>query len=148
MARLEALLLCDLIVKGPDGKVQIQGIFDRISAAKFPAQHRAMWAYFRFFVDEKERGDTENHMLSFMVRRPNGANKALPSVHIQVKGPPGEAKVEGQIQMQGLPIHEKGEHWFDLYFDDKRIGSYKFSGTLLPSAKRTTKKGRGHESVH
>jgi hypothetical protein len=50
--RLQALLLCDLIVRGPDGKNQLQGVFDVIFCRDFPAQHASLWLYFRFPVQQ------------------------------------------------------------------------------------------------
>lgn len=138
MARLEALLLCDLVVVAPDGKYQLQGVFEKIWAAALPAQHRSMWIYFRFFVNEDEP-DGGQHTLTFILRRPSGTQERLPELQAQ---PSEGGKIEGNIQLQGLPLHEEGEHWFELYFDAEMVGSSRFA------VERVTTGERSHETVH
>jgi hypothetical protein len=122
MPRLEALLLCDLIVQGPDQKVQLQGIFDTIFAPALPAQHASMWVYFRFYVGEVSPPEPK-HRLMFVLRRPSGVSETLPELPCQDFG----GKVEGNVRFQGLPLIESGEHWLELYCDAEKIGAYRLS---------------------
>ena len=52
MTKLQALLLCDLVVTTPEGKVQLQGLFDVINTFQLPTRHGRMWVFFRFLMEE------------------------------------------------------------------------------------------------
>src|SRR6266571_2643767 len=121
MARLEALLLCDLHVFGPDGKVQLQGIFDRIFVQSFPASHRSAWLYFRFFVETASKAPYM--LVSFSISRPNGITEKLG----EFKAPIGYGgKVEGSLALKNFPLYGEGDHSIDLYTSGEKVGSYKF----------------------
>jgi Family of unknown function (DUF6941) len=80
-ARLEALLMCDTVVFGPDGKIQLQGIFDRIFASSFPAAHRMAWVYFRFVLDKPEAPYVNVH---FRIQRPNGMTEKMGELKVRL----------------------------------------------------------------
>jgi len=81
MARLEALLMCDTVVVASDGKIQLQGIFDRIFTDALPASHRMAWLYFRFVIDKPKAPYTLVH---FSVRRPNGFTEKMAELKVPV----------------------------------------------------------------
>ena len=137
-ARLEALLMCDTIVLAPDGKIQLQGIFDRIFAASLPASHRIAWLYFRFVLEKPKAPYSVVH---FSINRPNGLAEKMAELKVPVAA---DGKVEGSVALQNFPLHGEGYHSIDLYIGDEKVGSYRFLVELVKSglgAKR-------HESLN
>jgi hypothetical protein len=49
---LIALILCDAIVSGPEGKTTIYGIFDKIYGKDFPIRHPLFGVFWKCFVPE------------------------------------------------------------------------------------------------
>ena len=127
MARLEALLMCDIVVFAPDGKIQLQGIFDRIVANSFPASHPMAWLYFRFRLDEPKAPYTN---VQFSINTPNGLTEKMAELKVQV-GPDGKA--EGSIALQNFPLRAEGFHSIDLYVAEEKIGSFRFLAELAKS---------------
>jgi len=117
MVKLQALLLCDLVVRAPDGKLQLQGIFHVIHVRSLPAQHPAMWLYFRFLVERLSSNGQDTIVVLF--KRPSGETEKLPELRVQLDGD----SVEGQLQLRGLPLMEEGVHSFELYFNEELVGS-------------------------
>ena len=66
--------MCDTIVIAPDGKVQLQGIFDRILTGALPASHRIAWLYFRFVIENSKAPYTKVH---FAINRPNNFTEKM-----------------------------------------------------------------------
>jgi hypothetical protein len=50
--KLLAFLLCDNATRGPDGKVTLQGLFDRIIAPRTPREAKLFFVYYRVVVEE------------------------------------------------------------------------------------------------
>jgi hypothetical protein len=133
MSRLEALLLCDLAVVGPDRKLQLQGIFDTVIVGGFPAQHQRAWIYFRFYP-EMNRPDGGNHQLRLQLLRPSGIRESMPELRVE---PDINGKVEGFVEMRGMPLLEEGQHRFELYFDDEEIGYCQFEAKRASAPEQT-----------
>jgi len=126
-ARLEAILMCDTVVMAPDGKIQLQGIFDRIFAISLPASHRVAWLYFRFLLDKPKAPYTVVH---FSINRPNGMTEKM----AELKVPVGvDGKVEGNVALQNFPLHGEGYHSIDLFVGEEKLGSYRFLVELIKS---------------
>ena len=122
MHRLEALLLCDLVVIGPDGKLQLQGVFDTVMVKSLPAQHQRAWIYFRFYPD-LEHPNGGDHQLRFQLHRPDGTNESMPEMRAE---PDVSGKIEGFLEMRGMPLLHEGEHRFELYVDGGEAGYCRF----------------------
>lgn len=122
MIRLEAILLCDQVVRQNSGKLQLQGIFDRIYSLRVPARHAEMCLYFRFFVESEDLEGNASQLV-FILHRPKGTTEQLPTLTAKIDE---NGKIEGVIQLQGLPLNDWGEYFIKLYFNDKEVGSYRF----------------------
>ncbi len=124
MTQLQALLLCDLVVTTPEGKVQLQGLFDVIHTRNLPTRHNQMWVFFRFCLQNSEREDLgTTHTMRLFLQRPNGETERLPQMDVKVGH---HETVQGYIQLQGLPLKEKGEHRLDLFYGEEKVGSCRF----------------------
>ncbi len=133
MQHLEALLLCDLIVMGPDRKVQLQGIFDTVMVRDLPAQHQRAWIYFRFY-HETEHINGGDHRLRLQLLRPSGMRESMPELPAE---PDVSGKIEGFVEMRGVPLLEEGEHRFELFFDGEEVGYCRFEVKRLPAPDQT-----------
>lgn len=134
MARLEALLICDYVVPGPDGKLQLQGIFDRISVGSLPASHRMAYLYFRFFLEKLKAPYT---MVHFSINRPNRMTEKMAEFKVPVGG---AGKVEGNVALRNFPLYAEGEHSIDMYTGSDKVGSYRFLVELVKGAGGVVKK--------
>jgi hypothetical protein len=128
MQRMEALLLCDLIVIGPDRKLQLQGIFDTVMVKSLPAQHQRAWIYFRFYP-EREHPDGGAYELRFQLLRPDGTHETMPAMRAE---PDQNGKIEGFLEMRGVPLLQEGEHRFELFVDGERTGYCRFEVRRIP----------------
>ena len=122
MTQLQAILLCDLVVQTPEGKVQLQGLFDVIHAAKLSDTHGRMWVFFRFLLDQADR-EKESHTVRLFLHRPDGETETLPQLKVKVGH---QGTVQGYVQLQGLPLKQTGQHWLELFYDEERVGSCRF----------------------
>lgn len=123
MAQLQALLLCDQVVQAPDGKVQLQGLFDTVSASAVPATHPCLWVFFRFLLEESQVRSEQTYPVKLYLHRPSGATDEIPQM--QAKADP-MGVIQGYLQLRGLVLKEAGEHWFELFCEDQRIGACRF----------------------
>jgi hypothetical protein len=128
MPHLEALLLCDLVVIGPEGKLQLQGIFDTVMVRDFPAQHQRAWIYFRFYpgLDRPNGGDNK---LRLQLLRPSGIRESMPEMQAE---PDASGKIVGFLEIRGMPLFEEGEHRFELYYDGEEVGYCRFEVKKIP----------------
>ena len=138
MPQLQALLMCDTVVIAPDGKIQLQGIFDQISTVALPASHRMAWLYFRFLVDKPKASHVTVH---FSINRPNGVTETMADLKVPVAL---DGKAEGNVALQNLPLHSAGYHTIDLFVEEEKIGSYRFLVELI----RSQAGGMRRESVN
>jgi hypothetical protein len=116
---LEAFLACDSVSRDANGKAFLSGLFSRIFTRQVPAAHGSMALFFRFRAPAK----MHEGMVQLVFRSPSGLTQATPDIPFQV--PPGEASpvVEGEIQIQGLPLPEFGSYEFELAVEGKKVGT-------------------------
>ena len=138
MPRLEALLMCDTLVIAPDGKIQLQGIFDRIFVGSLPASHRMAWLYFRFLLEKPKAPYTHVHL---SINRPNGLTEKMADLKVPVGA---DGKVEGNVALQNFPLMSEGYHSVDLFMGEDKVGSYRFVVELIKSGAG----GKRNESVN
>ena len=122
MFEMEAIVLCDLVVQAPNGKLQLQGLFDVIQTVQIPSRHQGMWIFFRF--RPSSGGDLpDEHRVKLEIRRPNGESYTLPNLTAK-RNPRGA--IQGYLQVQGLPLQEEGEHYVVVSCDDQQVGEVRF----------------------
>ncbi len=146
MAQLQALLLCDLVVTTPEGKVQLQGLFDVINTVQLPTRHGRMWVFFRFLMEEEdwvEEGKTRT--MTLFLRRPSGETESLPQMEVKIGH---QGTVQGYVQLQGLPLKQKGEHWLELFYGETRVGRCRFFVRLTQPQKVQAQPVAGSTTVH
>ena len=121
--RLEAILICDKVVREDNGKIHLQGIFNRIFAPKIPAIHQEMYLFFRFSTDLKDREDRGNDVLRFELIHPDGTAERLPTPK-PVVGNTGQVK--GIVRLLTFPLRHWGRYLFRLYFNEIEVGLSEF----------------------
>ena len=121
--RVEAILLCDKVLREPNGKAHVSGIFDRIWAQSVPAAHSELYLYFRFVVEPQDSRKEGQDELNISITDPSGTQKMLPSV-AAIVGP--NNKVEGAIRLQGLPLRRWGTYRMTISFNDEEVGFCSF----------------------
>ncbi len=134
MARLEALLLCDYVVTGPDGKIQLQGIFDRIFVGSLPASHPMAFLYFRFFLDKVKAPYT---VVTFSISRPDGMTEKMAEFKVPVND---AGKAEGNVALKNFPLYVPGAHSIEVHTGGEKVGSYRFLVEFVKTASGGSKK--------
>ena len=124
MLRSEVLVLCDAVLRDPQGKFELRGIFDRIVVQKIPTYHREMFFFFRFYIGNYKL--RKNPEIFCELRPPKGPPKKMPGLSPRVAE---RGKVEGFFRLQGLPLQHYGEYQIHLSLDKQHIGYYLFDCT-------------------
>ena len=128
MPRLEVLVLCDAVLRDPNGKFELRGIFDRIAIKSLPTFHREMFLFFRFYGDSNSLDASS--VLHCEIVMPDGQAERLPDLSPKIDH---LRKVEGFLRLQGFPLTQFGEYQVHLYLDDQHIGYYRFECVNLNS---------------
>jgi hypothetical protein len=105
--KLLALLLCDAIVPGPDGKTNLYGIFDKIHGKNFPARHPQLGVFWRCFVPEAGE-------VGITIYRPDGM-PLLTLDPVMVDKIPGIA--QGIYMLSGVEFPSPGEYEVRLIYN-------------------------------
>ena len=115
---VDLALLADAATVDASGKLNILGIFDRISASGFPAQHPHVSLVLRFGASLNEAGD---HKVEIVLRDPDGGEVVRLDGDIKVGlGPPatgGRIRVPQVINMERLVFQRPGRYSFDVGVD-------------------------------
>ena len=118
---LNAMLLCDLTIREHGtGKMSLIGIFENISAARFPVVHRALTVYAKLADAEGEyairlellRLD-DSHMVAQGNLRAGFADRMTPG--------------ELTVNLENLGFERPGRYEFRLYADERFVASKSFT---------------------
>ena len=118
---LNAMLLCDLTIREHGtGKMSLIGIFENISAARFPVVHRALTVYAKLGDAEGDyairlellRLD-DSHMVAQGTLRASFADRMTPG--------------ELTVNLENLGFERPGRYEFRLYADDRFVASKSFT---------------------
>lgn len=113
-----AVILCDRVKReAGTNKATLDGIFDRVFLPAFPGGMNM--ALFIRVVAEDAGSELP---LTFNLVRPNGMIERFPPVRLVLT----DGRAEGQVNIQGLPIMEPGEHRFELSHGSTRVGLTSF----------------------
>lgn len=115
---IDLALLADAATVDASGKLNILGVFDRISASRFPAQHPHVSLVLRLGASMNEAG---SHTVEIALKDPEG-NQV---VHLngEVKVGPGPAASGGRVRvpqvvnMERLVFPRPGRYSFDVAVD-------------------------------
>lgn len=115
--KVEVAVLADYANVAEGGKLNVMGIFDRISAPAFPAQHAFMVLAFRLRMEFEDRDSTNRTEIVLV----DEDGKALGGGTGEVRVgsiPPGQRSTVTQIiQFPGLRFEHPGEYRFRLMWN-------------------------------
>jgi hypothetical protein len=115
---VDLALLADAATVDGSGKLNILGIFDRISATGFPAPHPHLSLVLRFMASMQEAGA---HEVEIVLRDPDGGEMLKMDGEIQV--PPGSLATGGQVRVpqvvniERMVFPKAGRYAFDIAVD-------------------------------
>ena len=114
---VDLALLADAATIDATGKINILGIFDRISVSQFPAQHGRISLVLRLTAGTSEVG---THEMEIRLSDPNGAEVLSLNGEMQLVGGPdaGAAiRVPHILNLDGLVFPGPGRYSFDVKVD-------------------------------
>jgi len=115
---IDLALLADAATVDASGKLNILGIFDRISANRFPARHPHVSLVLRFGASMTEAGD---HEVTIVLRDPDGEEvvrlNGEMKVGVGTTATGGRVKVPQVVNMDRLVFKKEGRYSFDVSVD-------------------------------
>ncbi|MFC1660349.1 DUF6941 family protein [Gemmatimonadota bacterium] len=115
---IDLALLADAATVDAAGKLNILGIFDRISAQGFPAPHPHLSLVLRFHAGLNEAG---SHKVEIVLRDPDGAEVVRVSGEMQIGPGPlnagGQVRVPQVLNLGRLVFPQPGPYAFDVSVD-------------------------------
>jgi hypothetical protein len=121
---VDLALLADAATVDAAGKLNILGVFDRISSGGFPAQHPHISLVLRFGASMNEAGD---HEVAIVLMDPDGGEVVRMNGEIKVGvGPPvagGRIRVPQVVNMDRLVFKGPGRYTFDVLVDGEHKAS-------------------------
>lgn len=121
---LQFSILCDEVRREDNGKWILLGLFEQISVAQFPVQHRALcvlnkwirgegsWTQQTRFVDENDRVLIQSESIPFQL-------SDLDSNFLAIQ------------TFAGLPLHEAGKIWIEIFINDELKQRYPLKVSLI-----------------
>lgn len=117
---VDLALLADAATIDASGKLNILGIFDRLTAASFPTRHPRLSLVLRFSAGVQEVG---KHKIGIALKSPAG--KQLVGIDGEMNLAPGPSLAGGAVlvphvlNMDGLIFPTPGQYSFDVRVDDE-----------------------------
>ena len=117
---VDLALLADAATIDSSGKLNILGVFDRLSGPGFPLQHGRVTLILRFAAGMQESG---THHAEIRLRAPSGDELLRLNGEMQLDpGPPsagGMIRVPHVVNLDGLVFPEPGRYSFEIRVDDE-----------------------------
>lgn len=115
---VDLALLADAATIDASGKLNILGIFDRLSAATFPVRHPHMVMVLRFAAALNETGQ---HEVEIVLKGPGGQEVVRVDGELSL-APGAAAGIDGMrvpqvLNMDGLVFPKAGRYGFDVRVD-------------------------------
>ena len=114
---IDLALLADAATIDATGKMNILGVFDRISVGQFPAQHGRIALVLRLTAGTSEVG---THEMQIRLTDPEGSEVLSLNGEIQLVGGPGVSegvRVPHVLNLDGLVFPGPGRYSFDVKVD-------------------------------
>lgn len=115
---IDLALLADAATVDASGKLNILGVFDRVTAQTFPARHGRVALVLRFSAGLDDAG---SHELTLRLKGPEGDEIANLNGTIQFGPGPrasgGRIKVPHVINLDGIVFETAGRYSFDVAVD-------------------------------
>ena len=124
---IDLALLADAATIDASGKLNILGVFDRISVSQFPAQHGRISLVLRITAGPNEIGA---HEMEIRLTDPQGAEVLSLNGEMHLGGGPGATsgiRVPHVLNLDGLVFSGPGRYSFDVKVD----GQHEVSISLL-----------------
>jgi hypothetical protein len=122
---IDLALMADAATVDAAGKLNILGVFDRITARHFPAPHERISLVLRFTAGIDEAGD---HRLAISLKAPDGS-ELIPPIEGTLHLGPGPGHLGGEIRfphilnLNGIVFPGPGQYSFDIQVDDQYLTS-------------------------
>ena len=115
---VDLALLADAATVDASGKLNILGVFDRISATRFPARHPHVSLVLRIGASMNEAG---THSVEIALKDPDGNEVVHLNGEIKVGPGPmasgGRVRVPQVVNMERLVFQRPGRYSFDVSVD-------------------------------
>lgn len=119
---IDLALLCDAATVDASGKLNLLGIFDRVTVSGLPARHGRMSLVLRLRATVREAGP---HEVEIVLRDPDGKEVVRADGKVEMSGTPGrgaDALTEGIhlpqiLNFDGLVFERAGHYTFDVKVD-------------------------------
>ena len=115
---IDLALLADAATIDGSGKLNVLGVFDRVSAAAFPAQHGRMALVLRFAAGLPEAGP---HEVGIRLTDSDGVEVLRLDGEMQLAPGPlsagGGVKVPHVLNLDGIVFTRSGQYTFDVSVD-------------------------------
>ena len=125
---IDLALLADAATVDGSGKLNILGVFDRISASGFPAPHPHLSLVLRFTASMNEAG---THAVKILLSDPDGKEMMRLNGEIQIGPGPmdsgGQVRVPQVVNIERLVFPKAGRYRFDISVD----GTHQISTSLF-----------------
>ena len=118
LVQIDLALLADAATVDGSGKLNILGVFDRITTGQFPAQHGRTSLVLRFSAGLEEAGE---HRITIKLRAPSGDEMLRLDGQMKLgPGTPqdgGRMKVPHILNIDGIVFPQAGTYSFDVDVD-------------------------------
>jgi len=115
---IDLAFLADAATVDVSGKLNILGIFDRISVGEFPANHPHLSLILRFAASMGEAGP---HKIQIVLRDPDGGKMMGMSGEFQVGPGPAlsgaQVRIPQVLNIERLTFPKAGQYSFDVSLD-------------------------------
>jgi hypothetical protein len=131
---VQAFLLADsVVVDQQTAKTIIHGVFDKVFAQSFPAQHPRCFLFGRLLVENKDSCD-----VGILIRSPSGSQEQpIPTQTMQANS---DGLIQFIFDIQGFPLPEVGPYVISLIVNNSLASTFKLTAALLePSNVSSTK---------
>lgn len=119
---IDLALLADAATIDASGKLNVLGVFDRISAASFPARHGRISLVLRFSAGVQEAGE---HEMEIVLRDPVGEEVVRLDGTLQLGGGlggvTGGLRVPHVLNLDGIVFKKAGRHIFDIRVNGEHL---------------------------
>lgn len=131
---VDLALIADAATVDGNGKLNILGIFDRITVARFPAKHGRVSLVLRFIGGATDAG---NHELTIRMVDPSGQEMVSLTGELKVAPGPGSLmgglRIPHVLNLDGLVFREPGRYNFEVTLDGEHQVSLSLAVESPPS---------------
>lgn len=115
---IDLALLCDAATVDVAGKLNMLGIFDRIHAYEFPAQHGRITLVLRL---EARAPDAGHHEVLIRLRTPDGSELLRLDGNLEVGPAPGDeiTRIPHVLNLDGVVFPMAGAYAFEIIVNDQ-----------------------------